>query len=225
MKRVQLADRLGNIQTKKVGFSILHLFFGPLHSIASGYIFTAIFELLIYFLLLPIPGMVFILSLIEQIPFVTPEIFVWIERVLMFFRSLPVAIFGILIVLILHLLISSRIGCRKLRRYMKRKQVRPVEEKDARLLIRYRVCDINIGLADSFDIRGTTNYKSAEENWYENNQTRIANSPSFETRSNLRFTTEQKISVKIEQLKNIYDLGLISKEEYQRRLKKLKEEK
>lgn len=225
MKKVQLADRLGNIQTKKVGFSILHFFFGPFHSIFSGYIFTALFELIMYFLLLPIPGMIFILSLIEQIPFITPEVFQWISIVLMFFRSLPVAVFGILIVALVHILISSRIGCRKLRRYMKRKQLRPLEEKDARILIRYRVCDINIGLAESFDIRGTTNYKSAEENWYEKNQTRIANSPTFETRSNLRFTSEQKVSVKIEQLKNIYDLGLISKDEYQRRLKKLKEEK
>ena len=225
MKKVQLADRLGNIQTKKVGFSILHFFFGPIHSIFSGYIFTALFELIMYFLLLPIPGMIFILSLIEQIPFITPEVFQWISIVLMFFRSLPVAAFGILIVLVVHILISSRIGCRKLKRYMKRKQVRPLEEKDARLLIKYRVCDINIGLAESFDIRETTKYKSAEENWYEKNQTRIANSPTFETRSNLRFTTEQKVSVKIEQLKNIYELGLISKEEYQRRLKKLKEEK
>ena len=108
---------------------------------------------------------------------------------------------------------------------MKRKQLRPVEEKDARILIRYHTCDENVGLADSFDIRGTNKYKSAEENLYENNQTRISQRPTFETRSSLRFTSEQKVSVKIEQLKNIYDLGLISKEEYNRRLKKLKESK
>lgn len=225
MRKVQLADRLGNVQAKNVGFSILHFFFGPFYSIGSGYILTAIFELLMYFLLLPIPGMVFILDLIKQIPFITPEAFEWISLILMFFRSLPVAIFGILIVVVIHIFISSRIGCRRLKRYMKRKQLRPLEEKDARILIKHRVCDIDIGLAESFDIRETTKYKSAEENWYEKNQTRIANSPSFETRSNLRFTTEQKVSVKIEQLKNIYNLGLIDKDEYQRRLKKLKEEK
>ena len=76
-----------------------------------------------------------------------------------------------------------------------------------------------------YEVRETNKYKSAEENWYENNQDRITQRPTFETRSSLRFTSEQKVSVKIEQLKNIYDLGLISKEEYNRRLKKLKETK
>ena len=222
MKKVNLADRLGNIQTKKVGFSVAHLFLGPIHSICLGYIFTAIFELLMYFLLLPIPGMYFILDLISKIPFITGDVYWVIEYALTFFRTFPIAIFGILIVLVVHILISSRIASRKVRRYMKRKQLRPVEERDARILIRHKVTNINIGLAESFDIRGTTKYKSAEENWYENNQTRISQSPTFETRSSLRFTTEQKVSVKIEQLKSIYDLGLITKEEYNRRLKKLK---
>ena len=31
MQKVQLADRLGNVQTKKVGFSWLHFFFGPIY--------------------------------------------------------------------------------------------------------------------------------------------------------------------------------------------------
>ena len=224
MVKVQLADRLGNIQTKKVGFSWLHFFLGPIHSISIGRIFTALFEIVFWFFLLPIPGMMYLVSFINGLSFLPDRFLNLVSSVMLFFRTLPNAIFGIILVLIVHLLICSKIACGKLRRYIKIKQLRPVEEKDARILIKYRVCDINIGLAESFDIRGTTKYKSAEENWYENNQKRISSGPSFETRSSLRFTTEQKISVKIEQLKNIYDLGLISKEEYNRRLKKLKED-
>ena len=224
MAKVQLADRLGNVQVKNVGFSWLHFFLGPIHSIIIGHVLTAIFEIVFWFLLLPIPGMDYIVNLISNISFLPPVVIMHLSNMLLFFRTLPNMVFGILLVLIVHLLICSRIGSRKLRRYMKRKQLRPVEEKDARIIIKYGVSDIHIGLAESFDIRGTTKYKSAEENWYENNQKRISSGPSFETRSSLRFTTEQKISVKIEQLKNIYDLGLITKEEYNRRLKKLKEE-
>ena len=222
MKKIQLADRLGNIQTKRVGFSWAHFFLGPIHSLIRGRILTAIFELLLYFMLLPIPGMEFIIELLDGLSFTNDSSMAIITNVLMFFRTLPNMIFGIIFVFIIHILICSRISSNILRRYIKRKQLRPVEEKDARILIRHRVTNINIGLAESFDIRGTTKYKSAEENWYENNQTRIAASPTFETRSTLRFTTEHKVSVKIEQLKNIYDLGLITKEEYNRRLKKLK---
>ena len=225
MVKVQLADRLGNVQTRRVGFSWLHFFLGPIHSIGVGHIITALFEIVFWYMLLPIPGMNFIVGAIGNLSFLPERIINLASYILLFFRSLPNMVFGIILVLIVHLLICSRISSTKLRRYMRRKQLRPVEEKDARILIRYRVCDINIGLAESFDIRGTTKYKSAEENWYENNQNRISSGPSFETRSSLRFTTEQKISVKIEQLKNIYDLGLITKEEYNRRLKKLKEEK
>ena len=169
--------------------------------------------------------MEFIVEFIDGLSFIGDGLMGNIAMVLMFFRTLPNMIFGIILVLMSHILICSRISSNKVKRYMKRKQLRPVEEKDSRILIRYHVCNENIGLAESFDIRETNKYKSAEENWYENNQTRISQRPTFETRSSLRFTSEQKVSVKIEQLKNIYDLGLISKEEYNRRLKKLKESK
>ena len=223
MKKVQLADRLGNIQTRKVGFSWLHFFFGPIHSICTGHIFVALLELLVIYLLLPIPGMEFLVGLIYKIDFIPSNILVIISDILLYFRIFPNYILGAVFVLIIHLFICRRIRSRNLRRYMKRKELRPAEEKDARILIKYRVVNENIGLAESFDIRGTTNYKSAEENWYENNQTRISSRPTFETRNNLVYTTEQKVQVQVEQLKNIYDLGLINKEEYNRRLKKLKE--
>ena len=223
MKKVQLADRLGNIQTKKIGFSWLHFLFGPIYSICTGHIFIAIGELVLYFFFLPIPGMEWIFELIKNIPLLNEEALKIISTVLLFFRIFPNYLMGSIFVFIVHLRISWRIRSRNIKRYMKRKELRPAEEKDARILIKYHASDENIGLAESFDIRGTRNYKSAEENWYENNQNRISSRPTFETRNNMAYTTEQKVQVQVEQIKNIYDLGLITKEEYNRRIKKLKD--
>lgn len=223
MKQVQLADRLGNIQIKKVGFSWLHFFFGPIYSICTGHIFIALGELLAYYLLSPIPGMEYLCSLLTKLTFIPSNVIDIISKVLLYFRGFPQYIVGGVLLLIMHISISRIISSLSLRRYMKRKELRPAEEKDARILIRHKAASIDIGLADSFDIRTTSNFKSAEQNWYENNQNRITSRPTFETRQNLIYTTERKIQVQIEQLKNIYDLGLISKEEYYRRLKKIKE--
>ena len=108
------------------------------------------------------------------------------------------------------------------RKLMKRKQLLPLEEIDARKLIKHRVCKVNVLLADSFDIRQSNSYKSAEENWYENNQIRLKRSPSFNNRSTLSLTPEDRYKTRLEQINNSYKLGLISKEEYERKLKFIK---
>ena len=95
----------------------------------------------------------------------------------------------------------------------------------ARNLIKYKACKIDVILAEAFDIRQSNSYKSAEENWYENNQTRIKKNPSFENRSTLSLTPEDRYKARIEQVKNSYKLGLISKQEYERKLKSIKEGK
>jgi len=126
-------------------------------------------------------------------------------------------------VFIVHIVISCNIRAKGLKRYIKLKELRPVEEKDARVLIKWKVCDDTVGLAESFDIRETTKYKSAEENWYVNNQIRIKSRPSFSTRSNIRYTVEQKAQIQSEQLDNLYKLGLINKEEYNAKKAALKQ--
>ena len=80
-------------------------------------------------------------------------------------------------------------------------------------------------LADSFDIRQSNSYKSAEENWYENNQTRLRKTPSFSNRSTLSLTPQDRFKTRMEQIKNSYKLGLISKEEHDRKIKQIKEDK
>ena len=223
MQKVQLADRLGNVQTKKVGFSWLHFFFGPIYCFVNLKILFGILELLLIFFLCPIPGMEFITDLILKLTFIPEVVLSVITNSLLLFRSSPyIMTFGIIVYFIFHLVESFRIKPKILRRTLKRKELRPVEEKDARILIKWKVVKDDIGLAESFDIRGTTKYKSAEENWYENNQIRIKARPSFSTRSNIRYTVEQKAQIQSEQLDNLYKLGLINKEEYNSKKSALK---
>lgn len=218
MQKIQLADRLGNVQTKKIGFSWIHFFLGPIYSFLNFKIFLGLFECLIIFYFCPIPGMDFLVEYLKKIPFIPADILNGIGDVLLLFRPFSITnylmYFGFLFVFIIHVFISSKVRAKVLKRHMKHKELRPVDEKDARILIKWGVCDDSIGLAESFDIRETTKYKSAEENWYENNQIRIKSRPSFSTRSNIRYTVEQKAQIQSEQLDNLYKLGLINKEEY-----------
>ena len=108
---------------------------------------------------------------------------------------------------------------------MKKKQLLPLDELDARILIKYHIAKENVILAEAFDIRQSNTYKSAEENWYENNQYRIKKSPTFENRSTLSLTPEDRYKARIEQVENSYKLGLITKSEYEKKIKILKEKK
>ena len=101
----------------------------------------------------------------------------------------------------------------------------PLDEIDARKLIKYHVADENVNLAETFDIRQSNTYKSAEENWYENNQNRLNRTPSFENRSTLSLTAEERKKTRIEQVENSYRLGLITRSEYEKKMKYIKEKK
>ena len=230
MQKVQLADRLGNVETRKVGFSFLHFLLGPIYCFIRLRFFLGLFECLLIYYFCPLPGMDFLVELINKIPNIPTWLSEPIGEILLLFRwtgsntflNYFAPYFGILFYLIIHIYNSSRIRGKILKSYIKRKDLRPVEEKDARILIKWKVVDDSIGLAESFDIRGTTKYKSAEENWYENNQIRIKSRPSFSTRSNIRYTVEQKAQIQSEQLDNLYKLGLINKEEYNNKKNALK---
>ena len=224
--KVSLADRLGNVKKVRIGFSFGHFFLGPIYCLFRLKFFTAIFEILYIYILCPLPGMTFFTNWISSLTFIPSNITKVINDFLMMFRidgGHFYYVFGIAISVVLHLVISFTIRSKIVKKLMRKKQLLPLEEIDARKLIKYKACKIDVILAEAFDIRQSNSYKSAEENWYENNQTRISSRPTFETRNNLVYTTEQKVQVQVEQLKNIYDLGLINKEEYNRRLKKLKE--
>lgn len=225
MKKITVADRLGNTKVIKVGFSWFHLFLGPLYSFIRGFILTGIFELLYLFYFLPIPGMEFFASLVTKIP-LNEE---WINRItkfLMYFRgSIYHIILGVVIVVGLHLLISFKEGPRSVRKYMKRKDLLPVEEKDARILIKYHAFDENVKMAEDFDVRKSNSYRSAEENWYETNHERLRES-SQNNRKNTAFLTRQEIyKTRIEQVEKSYRLGLISRSEYEKKIRGIKDGK
>lgn len=235
MQKVQLADRLGNVQTRKVGFSWVHFFLGPIYCFINLKIFLGLLECLIIFYFCPIPGMDFVFQGVKElakfIPIMNENVLSVIEETLKLFRfsdqisSIPLVTMGIIFTFTIHVVLSFKVRPKVLKRILKKKELRPVEEKDARILIKWHVCDDTVGLAESFDIRGTTKYKSAEENWYENNQVRIKARPSFSTRSNIRYTVEQKAQIQSEQLDNLYKLGLVNKEEYRSKKDALKKAK
>ena len=108
---------------------------------------------------------------------------------------------------------------------MKKKQLLPLDEMDARKLINCHAAKTNINLAESFDIRQSNTYKSAEENWYENNQNRIKNGESLTPRNTMSMTREERYRTRIEQVENSFKLGLISKNEYDRKIKNIKDSK
>lgn len=223
MKKVQLADRLGNMETRKVGFSWLHFFFGPIYSMARGRIFFGILEALFIFYFTPIPGMQFIANLFDALKFIPVSYLEFIKKLVMLFRLGHYYILGILFTILCHFVVSYYIDSYILKKHMKKKQLLPVDEKDARILIRYHVAKEKIALASSFDMRTTNSYKMAEENWYINNQSRInKKGPSYDSRSQIKGTgSTQKIKIQLEQLQNSFHLGLISKEEYEKRFKEL----
>ena len=226
--KVSLADRLGNVKKVRVGFSFGHLFLGPVYCIFRLKIFLAIFEVIYLFYLLPIPGMNIVTNFINGLKFIPQNISKIICDVLMIFRmgmNNYYYVFGIAIAVLLHFAISSGIRSNIVRKLMKRKELLPLEEIDARKLVRFKVCKVNVPLADSFDIRQSNSYKSAEENWYENNQTRLRKTPSFSNRSTLSLTPQDRFKTRMEQIKNSYKLGLISKEEHDRKIKQIKEDK
>ncbi len=226
--KVSLADRLGNVRKERIGFSVLHFFSGPIYCIANLRFFTAIFEILYIYYLTPIPGMNFIADAVKNLTFIPAHIQSIIVRILMLFRlgrGNHYYVFGIAICFLLHIFFSFRIRTIKVRRIMKKKQLLPLEEIDARKLIEQHVVSVDIVLAEAFDLRQSNTYKSAEENWYVNNQNRLKKKPSFENRSTLSLTQEDRYRTRIEQVENSYKLGLISKNEYERKIKNIKERK
>lgn len=218
MEKVQLCDRLGNITTKKIGFSWVYLVFGPLYSLIRGYILSSLLLLLLTYYLTPLPGMEYLTSLILNISFIDKGILEFICKVLLVFRTHHYYILGILLVLIFRIFNSFLFRSRLVSRFMKKKEYRPLEEKDARLLIKYHAANEKINLAEAFDLRSTTSYKTAEENWYEDNQNRINSTPSETKRYATRTMGQTKVAIKKEQIENLYKLGLISKEEYLSRI-------
>ena len=199
MKEIHLSDRLGHVTSKKIGFSWLHFFFGPFYCFARLHFILGIIELLVIYYFLPIPGLESlsdgITSLVgSMVNDLSPSFQQNLNRVLLVFRRGNYAFVSGFFLFFIHLFLSNYVMGFFLRRDLRKKQLRPVQEQDARLLIKYMVCDEKISLAESFDLRQSSSFKSAEESWYENNAKRIKGDRAtrFMTRSTILFAGDKE---------------------------------
>lgn len=233
MGKVELADRLGNVKRRHIGFSFLYLFLGPLYLLYRLRFFSAIIIIILGYYLIPIPGMNNIVGWLNTFG-IPQNVFSYISRTLLFFRkSLPYQILGCVIFALVHLFLARYIEGFLLKRQLKRKKYLPVTENDARLLIRNFAAKVNVPLAESFDIRSMKGYRTAEEDWYAQNKTRLKNKTKATTKtlygnsfisktgSQTNALKSSEAQVQLEQLQNIYNLGLINREQYEMRRKKI----
>lgn len=179
--RIKVADVLGNEQSKYVGFSWLYLIFGPFYLLCRGKIFTFLLLGLLYFYLLPIPGMDTVVALIVRLPFWTANNVRAIRDSLMFFRQswhLPFNYIGISFCALLHLFVAFFCEGPLIRSFMRRRMLFPASEEDARKLIWYRGAGFDVKLAPKNGIQSLYGYKSAEQLWIEKNMTEIDRSTS-----------------------------------------------
>ena len=187
MVEIHLSDRLGHVSSKKLGFSWLHFVFGPFYCFYKLHFILGLLEALFVYYMTPIPGMKELLDLINM-----PDN---VAKYFLVFKDIkePNWIISLLILIVVHVLVSAYISGYFLKREMKKKQLRPIEEKDARLLIKYHVTNTNVALAESFDLRQSNSFKSAEEQWYESNQMRLKGerATKFMTRSTILFASDK----------------------------------
>ena len=150
MTYVNLADVASNRFKKRVGFSFGYLVLGPIYALArlryEGLIF-----LLIYYYMLPIPGLS---ELGELLSNKFNNAFIdGLNSVLLFFRSgwdSFAPYLGIILVIILHVWISTWFDNYLLKKKIIKKKYYPISENDARILLYYKVVKPDVLLADEY---------------------------------------------------------------------------
>ena len=147
--KVTLANYDSNRIRKRVGFSWLYFFFGPFYLIARLH-FEGILLAVIYYYLLPIPGMNYIAGWIGSWG-ISSQAAETVSQILLFFRSgwnhIEVYL-GLILFLFIHLMMSYIGGSCVLRRTIKRKKLAPVTEDDARQLIKWHCVKADVLLSD-----------------------------------------------------------------------------
>ncbi len=166
---VVFSDIASNKITKRVGFSFGYLFFGPLYLIARLR-FEGILLLILYYFLLPLPGIEEFCEFMKVSNW--NEVLVNVlTSFLMFFRSgwdkLQPYI-CILFILLLHIYLSINVDNYLLKRVIKKKNLHPLTELDARKLIHYNIVGVNVKLYEDIISKDEFN-KIVENNWKEKN--------------------------------------------------------
>ncbi len=229
MAQIQVSDRLNNVKEKKIGFSWRYLIFGPFYLLFRLRIFSFLILICLYYYFTPLPGMEYIVKTINYIP-LPAEIINLATKLLMLFRRKYYFVFGTAFIVILHLFFTFYVEGFMLKRILKRKELLPVTEADARMLIKYHVVNQNVKLAASFSIRNMNSYQIAEKSWYQQNQDRLKKpkldkgthfintiSPTPNRLSDTEIKKVQSIQVQLEHLQNLFNTGMLTAEEYEKR--------
>lgn len=171
IEHVQLCDIGSNKFTKRVGFSFGYLFLGPFYLIGRLR-YEGIILLIIYYLMLPIPGIVEFCNYMSTSNW-NKDLVNILTSILMFFRSgwdkfQPYIC--IIVIIILHIYLSFKVDNFILKNQIKKKNYHPVSEADARKLIYYGISKYDVKLYQEIISKDEFN-KMVENNWNEKNLT------------------------------------------------------
>lgn len=213
---VHLCDANGNIKEKHVGYSIWFLFFGPFYLLAKLRIISSLILFILYYYLLPLPGMYYLANFISQ-PF-SPSTRDIIIRFLTFFRLDYPRYSGIILVILIQIVLAYFIEGQILRRQIKHRKILPVTENDARILISVHACNHKIPLADEYFNR---NSKNKNFKLKEIDVPYILSQPDD---SKIRQLKSAEMHQKLYDLEKNYKLGLIKREEYELQRARIKKQ-
>ena len=207
MKIVNLSNEKGQVKRKYVGYSFFFLFFGPFYLMTKLRFISGILLLLLYYYLLPLPGMEMFVNIITtNVSLNAANI---LSRILLFFRTEYARFVGIGIVTLLQLFLSIFMEGLLLRKQIKKQNILPITEEDARLLISVFACNRKIKLATSKD--SITSYETTLEK-------KIKDVPYIineENETSLSLFKKQEKRHKIDELTDLYNLGQMTREEYE----------
>ena len=133
-----------------------------------------------------------------------------LSRILLFFRTEYARFAGIGIVILLQLFLSIFMEGLLLRKQIKKQNILPITEEDARLLISVFACNRKIKLAMSKD-SSITSYETSLEK-------KIKDVPYIineENETSLSLFKKQEKRHKIAELTDLYNLGQMTREEYE----------
>lgn len=196
--KVNLSDIASNKITKRVGFSFGYFFIGPLYLIVRLRIIEGILLLILYYFLLPIPGIEEFCNFMHQSNWNNVLVDI-LTSFLMFFRSgwdkLQPYI-CILFVILIHLFLSFNVDNFLLKKKIRKKNLHPLSELDARKLIYYRICKSDVKLYEDIISNDEFN-KIAINNWNEKNM-------SYTMMINKNDIEKAKSTTKLGKSKRIY---------------------
>lgn len=206
MKIVHLSDSNGKVIKKYVGFSYLFFFFGPFYLLVKFRLLSALILFLLYYYLLPIPGMDLFSNLIT--PIFNENTSLLIGDILLFFRGESSKIIGITSVIIIQFILSFFIEGFLIKKRIKKEKLLPVSEDDARLLISVHACSRKVKLSSSL-IQTDRDVDIFSK--------KIIDVPYIisEDNSEVAKLKQNEKRKKIQELNELYRLGNMSREEYE----------